>query len=35
MIERPPLASTATVPDIDAALAAIRHQLSLLEERGE
>ncbi|WP_320201076.1 cobalt-precorrin-6A reductase [Agrobacterium sp. rho-13.3] len=35
MIERPPLARTATVPDIDAALSAIRHQLSLLEERGE
>ncbi|WP_421362027.1 cobalt-precorrin-6A reductase [Agrobacterium rosae] len=35
MIERPMRANTATVPNIDTALAAIRHQLSLLDERGE
>ncbi|MES5100863.1 cobalt-precorrin-6A reductase [Agrobacterium sp. BA1120] len=35
MIERPAISRTATVPTIDAALAAIRHQLSLLDERGE
>jgi precorrin-6A/cobalt-precorrin-6A reductase len=35
MIARPALARNPTVPTIDAALAAIHHQLSLLEERGE
>jgi precorrin-6A/cobalt-precorrin-6A reductase len=35
MIERPARANTATVPNVNDALAAIRHQLSLLEERGE
>ncbi|KQQ48990.1 cobalt-precorrin-6X reductase [Rhizobium sp. Leaf311] len=35
MIDRPVRGEGATVPSIDAALAAIDHQLSLLEERGE
>ncbi|NTF33332.1 cobalt-precorrin-6A reductase [Rhizobium skierniewicense] len=35
MIDRPPLGSGMTVPNIESALAAIRHQLSLLDERGE
>ncbi len=35
MIDRPPLSDGDTVPDIETALAAIRHQLSLLENRGE
>ena len=35
MIERPDLTRAATVPSIDTALATIRHQLSLLDERGE
>lgn len=35
MIERPRHACHDTVPDIKTALAAIRHQLSLLDERGE
>ncbi|NWJ23171.1 cobalt-precorrin-6A reductase [Rhizobium sp. RM] len=35
MIERPERPDVATVPDIDTALAAIRHQFSLAEKRGE
>lgn len=38
LIDRPPLQSNAMgveVPDIEAALTAIRHQLSLVEKRGE
>ncbi len=35
MIERPPHPCAATVPDIEAALTSIQHQLSLLEDRGE
>lgn len=35
MIARPPRPTGMTVPTINAALAAIRHQLSLLDERGE
>lgn len=35
MIERPERPDVPTVPDIEAALAAIRHQLSLAEKRGE
>ncbi|WHA41323.1 cobalt-precorrin-6A reductase [Agrobacterium larrymoorei] len=35
MIDRPPRGNGDTVPDIETALAAIRHQLSLLENRGE
>jgi precorrin-6A/cobalt-precorrin-6A reductase len=35
MIERPPHPCAATLPNIEAALTAIKHQLSLLENRGE
>lgn len=35
MIARPPRPAGMTVPTINAALAAIRHQLSLMDERGE
>lgn len=35
MIARPPRPTGMTVPTVNAALAAIRHQLSLLDERGE
>lgn len=35
MIDRPPHPCAVTVPDIETAFAAIQHQLSLLENRGE
>ncbi|MNE89683.1 Precorrin-6A reductase [compost metagenome] len=35
MIDRPPHPCAVTVPDIEAVLTTIRHQLSLLENRGE
>lgn len=35
MIDRPPCGEGDSVPDIETALTAIRHQLSLLENRGE